>query len=197
MSSSARNGMHERRSAYSFYVQPQLEKIGRSLAFYVKAFLLMFLTALFSSTDKLSLNAKKDSIIDIQSKKSNKQQVNIGVDSSGIKQVESARLLAVHIDENINWKNHINHVCSKIAKLSGILCRGRHYLPRVVIRSLYNALIYPYLSYRNIAWGNTYTTRLELIRRLQKKIVRIITFSKFKHTGPLQRTIDFTFRCYK
>ena len=73
--------------------------------------------------DKLSLNAKKDSIIDIQSKKSNKQQVNIGVDSSGIKQVESARLLAVHIDENINWKNHINHVCSKIAKLSGILHR--------------------------------------------------------------------------
>ena len=64
--------MHERRSAYSFYVQPQLEKIGRCLAFYVKAFLLMFLTALFSSMDKLSLNAKKDSIIDIQSKKSNK-----------------------------------------------------------------------------------------------------------------------------
>ena len=115
--------MHERRSAYSFYVQPQLEKIGHSLAFYVKAFLLMFLTALFSSMDKLSLNAKKDSILDIQSKKSNKQQVNVGVDSSGIKQVESARLLAVHIDENINWKNHINHVCSKIAKLSGILHR--------------------------------------------------------------------------
>ena len=61
----------------------------------------MFLTALFSSMDKLSLNAKKDSIIDIQSKKSNKQQVNIGVDSSGIKQVESARFLAVHIDKNI------------------------------------------------------------------------------------------------
>ena len=58
--------------------------------------------------DKLSLNAKKDSIIDIQSKRSNKQQVNIGVDSSGIKQVESARLLAVHIDENINWKNHMS-----------------------------------------------------------------------------------------
>ena len=93
--------MHERRSAYSFYVLPQLEKIGRSLAFYVKSFLLMFLTALFSSMDKLSLNAKKDSIIDIQSKKSNKQQVNIGVDSSGIKQVESARFLAVHIDKNI------------------------------------------------------------------------------------------------
>ena len=30
-----------------------------------------------------------------------------------------------------------------------------HYLPRVVMRGLYYALIYPYLSYGNIVWGNT------------------------------------------
>ena len=54
------------------------------------------------------------------------------------------------------------------------------------MRGLYYALIYPYLSYGNIVWQNTYTTRLEQTRRLQKKIIRIITFSKFKeHTDPL------------
>ena len=54
------------------------------------------------------------------------------------------------------------------------------------MRGLCFALIYPYLSYGKIVWGNTYTTRLEPIRRLQKKIIRIITFSKFKEqTGPL------------
>ena len=38
----------------------------------------------------------------------------------------------------------------------------------------------------NIVWKNTYTTRLEPIRKLQKKIIRIITNSNFKeHTGPL------------
>ena len=67
--------MHERRSAYSFYVQPQLEKIGRSLAFYVKAFLLMFLTALFSSMDKLSLNVKNTQLLIFKAKnKKIKQQ---------------------------------------------------------------------------------------------------------------------------
>ena len=35
-------------------------------------------------------------------------------------------------------------------------------------------------------WGSKYTTRLAPIRRLQKNIIRIITFSKCKeHTGPL------------
>lgn len=41
-------------------------------------------------------------IIDIQSKnKIIKQQVNISLDGLGIKQVESASLLGVHIDGNI------------------------------------------------------------------------------------------------
>ena len=52
----------------------------------------------------------------------------------------------------------------------GILRRARHYLPCVCMRGLYYAMIYQYLSYGNIVCGNTYTTRLEPIRRLQKKI---------------------------
>ena len=59
------------------------------------------------------------------------------------------------------------------------------------MRSLYYAFIYPYLSYVNIVWGSKYTTRLAPIRRLQKKIIRIITFSKFKeHTGPLFKELS-------
>ena len=54
------------------------------------------------------------------------------------------------------------------------------------MRGLYYTLICPYLSHGNIVWKNTYTTRLEPIRKLQKKIIRIITNSNFKeHTGPL------------
>ena len=59
------------------------------------------------------------------------------------------------------------------------------------MRGLYYALIYPYLSYGNIAWGNTYTTRLQPTRRLHKKIIRIITFSKFtEHTSPLFKELS-------
>ena len=57
-----------------------------------------------------------------------------------------------------------------IARLCGILRRAKHCLPRVFMRGLSYTLIYQYLSYGNIVWGNTYTTRLEPIRRLQKKI---------------------------
>ena len=47
------------------------------------------------------------------------------------------------------------------------------------------------ISYVNIEWGSKYTTRLAPIRRLQKNIIRIITFSKFKeHTGPLFKELS-------
>ena len=133
----------------------------------------------------MSLNVKKTQLLIFKAKK-NRQQVNISLDGSGIKQVESARLWAIHVDENINWKNLVSHVFSNITKLSGILCRARHYWPRVVMRGLYYVLIYPYLIVTLYGKNDVHTTRLEQIRRLQRKIIRIITFSNFKeHTGPL------------
>ena len=44
---------------------------------------------------------------------------------------------------------------------------------------LYNSLIYPYLHYGNIVWANNYPTRLDRLFKLQKKILRIITFSSY------------------
>ena len=44
---------------------------------------------------------------------------------------------------------------------------------------LYNSLIYPYLHYGNIVWANNYPTRLDKLFKLQKKVLRIITFSPY------------------
>ena len=50
----------------------------------------------------------------------------------------------------------------------------------------YHSLIYPFLIYGNIVWGNTYKSTLGPIINLQKKALRIITFSNYyAHTHPL------------
>ena len=80
----------------------------------------------------------------------------------------------------------IKKVSSKIAKLSGIMLRARHYLPLKILQTIYYALVYPYLTYCNIIWTSTYPTVLEVIYRIQRKIVRIATFSKFtQDTRPI------------
>ena len=45
---------------------------------------------------------------------------------------------------------------------------------------LYNSLIYPFLHYGNIVWANNCPTRLNKLLKLQKKALRVITFSSHK-----------------
>jgi len=55
---------------------------------------------------------------------------------------------------------------------------------------LYCALIYPFLTYGILIWGDTYATTLKPIFILQKKTVRIITFSTLdSHSSPLFKSV--------
>ena len=55
----------------------------------------------------------------------------------------------------------------------------RYYVGLDMLLSLYYALIYPFLTYGIIIWGNTYKTTLQPIFILQKRAMRLITFSRF------------------
>ena len=66
----------------------------------------------------------------------------------------------------------------KISKLTGLMAKGRHYVTLKTLQNIYCTMIYPYLTYCNIIWTSTYPTRLRSIYLIQKKIVRIMTFSK-------------------
>ena len=62
----------------------------------------------------------------------------------------------------------------------------RHFVSIEICVSLYYSLIYPFLTYGVNAWGNTYTSSLEPLFILQKKAIRLITFSDYNaHTNPL------------
>jgi hypothetical protein len=51
---------------------------------------------------------------------------------------------------------------------------------------VYYALVYPYLIYANLVWGNTYTMRIQKLLNIQKKIVHLMSFkSNFDHTDPI------------
>ena len=95
--------------------------------------------------------------------------------------------LGLLIDEELSWKYHINHVAMKISKLTGIIAKARHYLPLKTSQNIYYTMIYPYLIYCIAVWTNTYPTRLyRPIYMIQKKIVRIMTFSKYREeTRPI------------
>ena len=59
----------------------------------------------------------------------------------------------------------------------GVLNQLRNDLNLKMSRQLYYALIYPYLNYGAMCWGNNYQTNLNMICTKQNKCIRSIFFA--------------------
>ena len=100
------------------------------------------------------------------------------------------------IDSNLSWKKQVVCVLKKVRRGIGILSKIRHYITKDILKRLYYTLVYPFLTYGLIAWGNTYNTTLHPIYILQKKAVRVISFSSFHHhSSPLLKLLGIIIYC--
>ena len=79
----------------------------------------------------------------------------------------------------------------KVKRNVDILSKLRYYVGLHILIKLYYALIYPFLINGIISWGNTYNTTLQPLFILQKKAIRIMTFSNFdEHSSPLFKQLN-------
>ena len=77
-------------------------------------------------------------------------------------------IVGVIIDNNLSWKQHIDHVAVKISRTVRLICKLRHFLPRHTLLTIYQSLVTPYLTYGLTAWGQAYKSYLEKLLKLQK-----------------------------
>ena len=130
--------------------------------------------------NQLTLNVKKSNFITFKShKKQLIRQMNLTLSGNELQRVEESKFLGIITDQHLTWKNPIDYITKKIIRTTGLLCRIRFYVNQTHLKMLYNSLIYPYLHYGNIVWANNHPTRLDKLFKLQKKVLRIITFSSY------------------
>ena len=105
------------------------------------------------------------------------KSLNLKLDGVNIQEVSTVKYLGVTFDSNLTWKNHVNELCLKLSKTVGIFSKLRYYVNVDILIMLYYSLIYPFLTYGIQVWGLTYPTYLKPVTTLQKRVVRIMTFS--------------------
>ena len=83
------------------------------------------------------------------------------------------------IDDQLKWLEHIQYIKNKVSKSVGFLCKVQKYLDLQTLHNLYYTFVYPYLIYGVEIWGNACSVYLDPLVKLQKKCLRIITFSSY------------------
>ena len=128
--------------------------------------------------NKLSLNVKKTKAMAFHMPQKKIIQPNIKINGSNIEFVDNFVFLGITIKYKLNWNSHINKITNKISKTVGILNKLRSFLPSGVLQTIYNTLILPHMTYGILAWGR----HTSATHKIQKRAIRIITASKYKHT---------------
>ena len=148
--------------------------------------------SIWLNANKLPLNAKKSYyMVFHRAKLKLDKHAVIKVNGVSLQSTNSFKYLGVIIDHKLNWTQHIAHVKNKVSKGIGIMYRARNYLTKNSLKSLYFSYIYPYLIYCVEIWGISPQTHLKPLLLLQKKIVRIMTFSTYcAHTAPIFKDLN-------
>lgn len=133
--------------------------------------------------NKLALNVDKTKLMIFHKPNKKLPNLSLAINDTHIEKVSTFTFLGLTIDENVTWKAHIHKVGRKIAKVFGVMCRLRQFIPSYILLLIYNALVLPHINYSLIVWGFGHTDR---IYKLQKKIVRIVSQAKRRsHAMPL------------
>ena len=146
--------------------------------------------SIWFKANKLSLNLTKTKWTLFHSQKKKRLITNglpmLYIDNFEIVRESITKFLGIFIDGNLTWKNHIEHVCTKVSKSIRIMYKSRNILSKRLMKQLYFSFIYSYLNYANITWASTNKSNLISIYRHQKHAVRIIyDKDRFAHTKPL------------
>ena len=143
--------------------------------------------------NRLALSISKTNFVLFQSSKLKpSQSLRIKIDDVLIKRVNSTKYLGITFDSNLAWKSHIDELCLKLSKTVGVLSKVRNFVDNHILVMPYYSLIYPFLiSYGVHVWGLTFPTYLTQLFIIQKKAIRIISFSQPKsHSEPLFKSLN-------
>ena len=133
------------------------------------------------SSNKLKINPIECAAIIIPDKLHDVElDINILYNNQNIACYNNSKYLGVIIDNNLNFKTHIQNVENKVSRSVGILSKLRFLFPPSTFLQLYYAFVHPYLLYGLLLWGCTFPLYLSKLQSLQNKAFCIISNSKFK-----------------
>ena len=131
--------------------------------------------------NKFSLNTGITELIFFHSRQ-HPLNYDISIKFNGVKltHVDYVKYLGMYIDKYLSWNFHVLQLSMKLSRANGILSKLRYNAPFHTCLQVYYAIFYSGLTYGCNVEGLTSEENLNKIEILQRKCIRIMTFSGFR-----------------
>ena len=106
------------------------------------------------NANKISYNAKKTETIIFKSRRKKYEGViKLKLNRQRLHSSNNVKYLGIKIDENLNWKHHINEVSTKLIRTNVISFKIRNYVNPKILKSIYFAIFESHLNCSSIVWA--------------------------------------------
>ena len=123
--------------------------------------------------NKIKVNYEKSNfIIFSYRKKYTLDRIKFG--PNFISSTDHTKFLGILVDNHLNFRYHVNLICTKISKVIGMLFRLNDTLPIDALKTLYSTLLLPHLMYGIEIWYGILKNNDDRLFKLQKKSIRAI-----------------------
>ena len=99
-----------------------------------------------------------------------------------LKRVEECKYLGLIYDYNLKWDGYIEYIINKTKYLIFIFYKLAKLMQTETMRMIYYALFYSIINYGIIAWGGAYNHNINLLQKVQRRLIKIINKNKFIQT---------------
>ena len=133
--------------------------------------------------NKLSLNVAMTKAMAISTKQKersltrNKEELTLKIQEEPIDNVLITKYLGIQVDRNLDWKDHIKALSSKISRAIGLLRHAKVFLPQDTLKTLYTGIVEPHFRFCCSVWGNCGAMEKNQLQKLQNRAARILTSS--------------------
>ena len=124
--------------------------------------------------NKMIVNPDKFQVIFLDKRRSDNTNIEVEIGNEKISSTSSVKLLGVHIDDKLNFNEHINKICKSAGNQLNALIRLKSFLGLKEKEVLVSSFIYSNFNYRPVVWMLSHKKSLDKIESLHKRALRFL-----------------------
>ena len=110
----------------------------------------------------------------------------IKCNEKAVKRVQCPKLLGIHFDENLSWKDHVNNVVMSCHGTLQILRQFKRFTPHNVRKTLAETLVLSKISYCIVVYAQLPNYQINRLQRIQNAAASYV-LNKYVHmTGAIE-----------